>query len=397
VALWQAGRVPADDAAAAAFASVFGGLPSGIWSAPGRVNLIGEHTDYNGGLALPIALPQRTYAAVRLTDDTRFRATSTSASGGVVEVDLAAIGPGRPRGWAAYLAGVCWALAQDGVHVPGVDIAVASDVPVGAGLSSSAALECSLVAALSDLFGLGLLDDDAGRARAAALCQRAENEIAGAPTGGMDQAASMRATQDHAILLDCRSGDVEQVPVDLAAHGLTLLVVDTKAEHALVDGQYAARRASCEAAAASLGVATLRDVAPADLAAALTRLDDNETRARVRHVVTEIERTELCVEALRDNDFHEVGRLFVASHASLRDDYEVSCRELDLVVDTALSAGALGARMTGGGFGGSAIVLVSADDADAVTGKVTAAFAAADLTAPAPFTVTAGPPAARDR
>jgi len=397
VALWQAGRVPADDAAAAAFASAFGRLPSGIWSAPGRVNLIGEHTDYNGGLALPIALPQRTYAAVRLTDDTRFRATSTSASGGVVEVDLAAIGPGRPRGWAAYLAGVCWALSQDGVHVPGVDVAVASDVPVGAGLSSSAALECSLVAALSDLLGLGLLDDDAGRARAAALCQRAENGIAGAPTGGMDQAASMRATEDHAILLDCRSGDAEQVPVDLAAHGLTLLVVDTKAEHALVDGQYAARRASCEAAAAALGVATLRDVAPADLTAALTRLDDNETRARVRHVVTEIERTELCVEALRDNDFHEVGRLFVASHASLRDDYEVSCRELDLVVDTALSAGALGARMTGGGFGGSAIVLVSADDADTVTGKVTAAFAAADLTAPAPFTVTAGPPAARDR
>ena len=179
---------------------------------------------------------------MRLRADGRFRATSTSAPGGVVEVDVADIAPGQPRGWAAYLAGVCWALRQEGVEVPGVDVAVASDVPVGAGLSSSAALECSLVAALSDLLDLGLLADDAGRARAAALCQRAENEIAGAPTGGMDQAASLRATAGHAILLDCRSGDVEQVPVDLEAAGLALLVVDTRAEHALVDGQYADAR-----------------------------------------------------------------------------------------------------------------------------------------------------------
>ena len=389
--------MPDDAAAAAAFSAAFGGAPAGVWSAPGRVNLIGEHTDYNGGLALPIGLPQRTYAAVRLRDDGRFRATSTSAPGGVVELDVEAIGPGVPAGWAAYLAGVCWALRQEGVEVPGVDVAVASAVPVGAGLSSSAALECSLVAALSDLLGLGLLDDDAGRARAAALCQRAENEIAGAPTGGMDQAASLRVTPGHAILLDCRSGEVEQVPVDLETAGLALLVVDTRAEHALVDGQYAERRATCERAATDLGVDTLRDIAPADLDAALARLGDDVARARVRHVVTEIERTRRCAEALRGNDFGEVGQLFVASHASLRDDYEVSCRELDLVVDTALAAGALGARMTGGGFGGSAIALVPAADADRVAADVTDAFRGAGLTAPAPFVAAAGGPAGRDR
>ncbi len=307
------------------------------------------------------------------------------------------VGPGNPQGWAAYLAGVAWVLAEEGHPAPGLDVAIASDVPVGAGLSSSAALECSLVAALSDLLGLGVLADDTGRAQAAAWCQRAENEIAGAPTGGMDQAASMRATRGHAILVDSRTGSVEQVPVDLAAQGLELLVVDTRAEHALVDGQYAERRATCEEAAAVLGVETLGDVDPGGLDAALDRLPDDVSRARVRHVVTEIERVRQCVGALRRNDFQEVGRLFVASHVSLRDDYEVSCRELDLVVDTALDAGALGARMTGGGFGGSAIALVRADDAEAVGHAVVEAFAAAGLTPVQPFAVTAGPPAARDR
>jgi galactokinase len=324
------------------------------------------------------------------------RAVSRDAAGGVVEVALDDVAPGNPPGWAAYLAGVCWVLRQEGYAVPGLDVAIASDVPVGAGLSSSAALECSLVAALFDLLGVGVLDD-AERARAAEWCQRAENEIAGAPTGGMDQAASMRATRDHAILLDCRSGEVEQVPVELAEHGLALLVVDTRAEHALVDGQYAARRSACEEAASRLGVETLREVDPAGLDDALRRLPDDAMRARVRHVVTEIERVRECVNALRRNDFDEVGQRFAASHASLRDDYEVSCRELDLVVDTAMAAGALGARMTGGGFGGSAIALVPADRADQVSGAVVDAFAAAGLTAPRAFAVTAGPPAGRDR
>ena len=384
------------DAVTSLFTGTFGAQPTGVWSAPGRVNLIGEHTDYNGGLALPIALPQRTYAAVRLRDTGLLRAVSTSVAGSVVEVSLDAVEPGRPTGWAAYLAGVCWVLRKEGYAVPGLDVAITSDVPVGAGLSSSAALECSLVAALSDLLGLDLLDGDASRARAAALCQRAENEIAGAPTGGMDQAASMRATADHALLLDCRSGAVEPVPFDLRGQGLVLLVVDTRAEHSLVDGQYADRRAACEAAAATLGVAALRDVLPTDLAAALERLPDDVSRARVRHVVTEIQRVRDCVDALRRNDFDEVGRLFVASHTSLRDDYEVSCRELDLVVDTALRSGALGARMTGGGFGGSAIAIVPADQAQTVAHRVVEVFATAGLAAPDAFAVMAGPSAARD-
>ena len=352
------------DAATTLFTGTFGAQPTGVWSAPGRVNLIGEHTDYNGGLALPIALPQRTYAAVRLSDTGLLRAVSTSVAGGVVEVSLDAVEPGSPTGWAAYLAGVCWVLRQEGYAVTGLDAAVASDVPVGAGLSSSAALECALVAALSDLLALGLLDDDTGRARAAGWCQRAENQIAGAPTGGMDQAASMRATADHALLLDCRSGAVEQVPFDPRAQGLVLLVVDTRAE--------------------------------TNLDAALDRLPDDVSRARVRHVVTEIQRVRDCVDAFRRNDFDEVGRLFVASHTSLRDDYEVSCRELDLVVDTALRSGALGARMTGGGFGGSAVALVPADQAEAVERRMAEVFDAADLVAPQAFTATAGQPARRD-
>ncbi|HEU4330924.1 MAG TPA: galactokinase [Lapillicoccus sp.] len=384
------------DAAASLFVEAYGDRPSGVWSAPGRVNLIGEHTDYNGGLALPIALPQRTYAAVQRRDHGLLRAVSRSVPGGVVDIALDDIAPGTVQGWLAYLAGVCWVLRQEGYAVSGLDVAIASDVPVGAGLSSSAALECALVAALSDLLDLGVLDDDAGRARAAAWCQRAENDIAGAPTGGMDQAASMRATRDHALLLDCRSGAVEQVPVDLGQHRLTLLVVDTRAEHALVDGQYAARRSACEEAAALLGVGTLREVDPSGLDDALARLPDDVMRARVRHVVTEIERVRDCVEALRRNDFGEVGRLFVASHISLRDDYEVSCLELDLVVDSAMRSGALGARMTGGGFGGSAIALVPADRADQVAAAVVDAFSAAGLTAPQPFAATAGPPAGRE-
>ena len=373
-----------------------GAAPQGVWSAPGRVNLIGEHTDYNGGLALPIALPQRTYAAVRLRDDGRLRMCSEVAGGDVVDVAVADITPDVPGGWASYVAGVWWAVHRSGQDVPGADVHLVSDVPVGAGLSSSAALECCVAASLSDLLGLGLLAHDQGRARLAAWCQEAENVIAGAPTGGLDQAISMRALEAHAALLDCRSGGVEQVPFDLAARGLALLVVDTRAEHALVDGQYAARRRSCERAAQTLAVATLRDVPVTRLDDALARLGDDVTRARVRHVVTEIDRVTRCVTALRAGDVEEVGRLFVASHTSLRDDYEVSCRELDLAVDTALANDALGARMTGGGFGGSAIALVRADDVDHVSDAVTAAFTRVGLREPGCFAVTAGAAAGRD-
>jgi len=387
--------VPDAATTAARFRETVGGDPAGVWSAPGRVNLIGEHTDYNGGLALPIALPQRTYAAVRLRDDGRLHLRSDAAPA-PVEVALADIAPGAPDGWASYVAGVAWAIRAAGHPLGGLDVHLSSTVPVGAGLSSSAALECSVAAALSDLLGLGLLDDDTGRATLAGWCQQAENVIAEAPTGGMDQAISMRAEPAHATLLDCRSGAVQQVPFDLAVHGLALLVIDTRAEHAHVDGHYAARRRACERAAQILGVATLREIGVDDLDDALGRLGDAELKARVRHVVTEIDRVEQCVAALHGNEFEAVGRLFVASHASLRDDYEVSCAELDVAVDTAMAHGALGARMTGGGFGGSAIALVQAESIGTVTEAVTEAFVGRRWHEPGCFPVTAGAAAGRD-
>ena len=229
------------DAAAELFRSTFGAEPTGVWSAPGRVNLIGEHTDYNSGLCLPIALPQRTFAAVSRRDDDLVRVVSAQGDG-VVEVDLGEVGAGHPEGWAAYVAGVPWALRQAGYAVGGLDVAVDGRVPLGAGLSSSAALECAVAAGASDLHDLGLLETQAGRAALAAVCVQAENTVAQAPTGGMDQSAALLAEAGQALLLDCRDHNTELVPFDLSTHGLALLVMDTRAEHALVDGQYAERR-----------------------------------------------------------------------------------------------------------------------------------------------------------
>lgn len=402
---WTRAWSPAEgsERVTAAFAEHLGGAPDGVWSAPGRANVIGEHTDYNGGLCLPVALPHRTYVALRTRtpDDGLPRGTvrllsAQEAGAGLVTIDLSDVGPGAVRGWAAYVVGVAWALREAGHDVAGFDAVVDSCVPYGAGLSSSAALECAVAVALDEVHGLGL-GDDAGRARLAEACIRAENDIAGAATGGMDQAASLRCRAGHALLLDCRDGSTRHIPLDLEQHGLALLVIDTRAEHQLADGQYASRRAACERAAAHLGVATLREVI--DLDAALTSLaslpDADVVQRRVRHVVTEIARVEETERLLDAGRVEDLGPVLSAAHASLRDDYEVSCRELDVAVDAACAAGALGGRMVGGGFGGSAIALVRADDVDAVADAVARAFAAEGLTAPAFLVAVAAGPAAR--
>jgi galactokinase len=374
------------------FQDTYGAAPGGVWASPGRVNLIGEHTDYNAGLVLPIALPQRTYAAVAPRADRTLRLVS-DGMGDAEAIGLDDIRPGNPTSWARYPAGVLWALAQTGHAVGGLDVAFASDVPVGSGLSSSAAIEGAIATAASDLFGLGFLADDAGRNRLALICQKAENEIALAPTGGMDQATSLRARPGHALGLDCRDQSITHVPFDLDPAGLVLLVIDTRAEHGHTTGEYGARRADCDQACAELGIATLRDLDPVGLDAALARLSSDRLRRRVRHVVTEIERVRLATAALGAGDFAALGRLFNESHTSMRDDYEISCAELDVAQETALAEGALGARMTGGGFGGSAIALIEAGATERVEAAITAAYAAAGF-ARAPgyiVAVAAGP------
>ncbi len=396
----------AADAALAAFTDAFGGAPDGVWGAPGRVNVIGEHLDYNGGPVLPMALPQVTLAAVRRREDGVVRLVSSAELGGDVaawEGRLGDVGPGTPTGWAAYAAGVPWALREAGHDVGGVDAAFTSTVPIGAGLSSSAALECAMALAVAELWGLPGIDadDDAGRAALVAACVRAENVVAGASTGGMDQAASLRATAGHALLLRTADGSVEQVPMDLHAAGLALLVADTRAPHAHSGGEYGRRRATCEAVARELGVEFLADLAGDDLDAVLASIrpgggvDDAEVaRRRVRHVLTETARVEQAVVVLRSGDLTALGPLMDASHTSMRDDYEISSPELDTVVDAAQGAGALGARMTGGGFGGSAIALVPADDVDRVRDAVRAAAAHQGHPEPA-FTLAVPSPSAR--
>ena len=403
--------------ATALLREALGGEPDGVWYAPGRVNIIGEHTDYNGGLALPIALPHRAYLALRRREDRMVRLVSSRARESVDVLDLDAVGPrgapGEVHGWSAYIAGVAWALERDGLgRGGGFAAALVAWVPRGGGRSAAAAGVCAPAGALDEVDGLALAGpacapDDAGRARLVAACVRAENEVAGAPTGGMDQSASLRCRAGHALRLDCRTGGVEQVPFDLEGAGLALLVIDTRAEHSLVDGQYGARRAACERAARTLGVELLADVPPGELDAHLGRLAGcgqagaEELVRRTRHVVTEIDRTRRLVALLEDDrplagaKLEEVGALMSASHDSLRDDYECTCPELDVAVEAARAAGAHGARMTGGGFGGSAIALVDAGEADAVARAVVRAYAEAGFAAPAFLNALPSGPAGR--
>ncbi|MEV3909646.1 galactokinase [Streptomyces canus] len=363
------------------FAELYGTEPEGVWSAPGRVNLIGEHTDYNDGFVMPFALPHTAVAAVSRRTDGVLRLHSSDVEGGVVELRLDDLAPESDRNWTAYPAGVVWALREAGHPVTGADVHLASTVPAGAGLSSSAALEVVVALALNDLYDLGLQ-----RWQLARLCQRAENVYVGAPTGIMDQTASACCEAGHALFLDTRDLAQKQIPFDLAAEGMVLLVVDTRVKHSHSEGEYGKRRAGCERGAALLGVDALRDIPYGELDAALERLGDDEEAVRlVRHIVTEDERVEKTVALLESGETRAIGPVLVAGHASLRDDFRISCPELDLVVDTALASGALGARMTGGGFGGSAIVLAEAADVEPLTKAVQEAFAAAEFTAPRVF------------
>ncbi|TDU88688.1 galactokinase [Kribbella voronezhensis] len=371
------------------FEEIFHTAPDGSWRAPGRVNLIGEHTDYNDGLVMPIALPNQIVVTASARTDGRF-AVATKGQPGVIEFTLADLAPGSVEDWAAYPAGAAWVLREAGYPIGGANLLVDSDLPSGAGLSSSAALLCATAVAL-----LGLSGVEVDPAEVARLAQKAENSYVGAPVGLMDQMASMCCTAGHALYFDIRAMSTDQIPFDPAADGLALLVVDVKAPHRHVDGEYAARRKSCEQAAAELGVPALRSVAFDELDDALTRLTDDVVRRRVRHVVTEIRRVEEAVELMHAGRLRDVGPLFTASHVSLRDDFEITVPELDVAVDTALAAGALGARMTGGGFGGCIIALVEADSADATLAAIEKAFADHGFTAPTSLAATPSPGASR--
>jgi len=370
--------VTAAERAQQAFAERFGTEPEGVWAAPGRVNVIGEHTDYNDGFVLPVALPHTTRAAVGRRTDGLVALASLQGDGAVVELALADLAPGRPDGWAGYPAGVVDGLRD--LLAGGVSVLVDTDVPVGAGLSSSAALTCSVALALSDLVAPHLT-----RADLVELARRSENDFVGAPTGILDQSASLLCEAGHALFLDTRSRTTEQVPLDLAAAGLELLVVDTGTSHTHAHGGYGDRRRECEEAAARLGVPALRDVPDV---AALAALDDDVLRRRARHIVTENARVLEIVRVLRGAaDPRSIGPVLSEGHASLRDDFEISTPELDACVDAALAAGAHGARMVGGGFGGSAVVLVDRDRAGAIAEAVRYRFARAGYNAPRTFDV----------
>ena len=370
-----------------AFRAGVGYEPEGVWSAPGRVNLIGEHTDYNDGFALPFALPLRTAVAAGRRTDGVLSVRSRQRPGPEVRVPVAEIAPGAVRGWAAYVIGVVWALQAAGHRVGGLDLVVDGAVRPGSGLSSSAAIECATALAVSALCGLRVDPEVlAGHA------QHAENSFVGVPCGPMDQMVSMLAIPGHAMLFDIRLRSVEHIPFNPASAGCILLVIDTHFTHDHADGAYANRRRACALAAERLGVRALRDVEEDRLDDVLRHLADAPVLVRrVRHVVTEDGRTRRVADLLRSGHLREIGPLLTASHRSLRDDYAVSSPQLDTVVDAACGAGALGARMTGGGFGGCAIALVAEERAMDVMDAVRAS--AVRLGYPAPTAIPGTPSA----
>jgi galactokinase len=358
------------------FLETFGEEPDLVAAAPGRVNLIGEHIDYSDGFVLPFAIKDRTLVAARKRDDSTVRIASAQRRNKIVTVDIKQVKPGLKGEWERYALGVLWAL---GVK-DGVDLLIDGHVPLGAGLSSSAALECSVATAMNHLFDLGFNLQELAR-----LTQKAENQYVGVPCGIMDQSVSLMATQGSALLLDCRDLSTKNIPFDVASSGLELLIIDTQAHHALTDGGYAERRASCESVVAKLGIKSLRELSMEQLEKSRGSLTETEF-VRARHAVTEMKRVLDCVQALSDSNFAKVGELINQSHVSLRDDYTVSCPELDAAVDAAISAGALGSRMVGGGFGGSAIALIQASKTTETIRGIETAFSSKGFKAPRFFT-----------
>jgi galactokinase len=397
------------------------------WFAPGRANLMGEHTDYNDGLVLPFALAQGVTATATARADgllvMRSKQMSSGGTNGVssrtprgmpdgsaipgtsrtpaiisgmlpddsVTAAVATLEPGSVQGWAAYPAGVAWALAQAGYPVPGASIDIDSDLAVGAGISSSAALECSVALALCELGG-----HEVGRRELAAIARRAENEFVGAPTGMIDQSAALLCLAGYAMLLDCGTRAIRQVPFRPGRDGVVALVIDTGVPHALSDGQYAVRRAECEEAARQLGVPSLGQIAPPygeDADSRLHGLADPVLRKRARHVLTDCGRARAIADLLGDSAgrggpaasvsgpagtahdlYQAIGDLLTEGHASLRDDFAVSWDQADVTVETALAAGAFGAKMIGAGFGGSVLALVAAEEVATVRSAIRAEF-----------------------
>ncbi|CAB4730129.1 MAG: galactokinase [Actinobacteria bacterium] len=357
---------------ASKFRELFGNTPEIIASAPGRVNLIGEHVDFLDGFVLPFAISDATTVAIARTSNKKIRCASIQKKGAIFTIDCADVAPKSGEAWSRYPIGVLWSLGIES----GLDILVDGQVPLGAGLSSSAALECAVATAINELFDLGLTLSELARA-----AQRAENIYVGMPCGIMDQSVSLMATQGNALLLDTRDLSIEQIPFDIAPLGLELLVIDTQVHHALVDGGYAERRASCEKAISDLGISSLRDISISEFVARKSELDE-KTFLRAFHGVTEMQRVLDAVKLLKSGDFVGFGEIVTAAHLSLRDNYTVSCPELNLAADTAIKFGALGSRMIGGGFGGSAIALIKAKDSNLIKAEIKNSFMKARFKSP---------------
>jgi galactokinase len=351
------------------FAKCFGGPPQWLAAAPGRVNLIGEHTDYNDGFVLPMAIERYTVLAAKRNAERQVRLHSIT-TGETATLSLRApLKPGEPT-WANYVRGVIAGFQRRNLNVGGFDAVIDSEVPFGGGLSSSAALEVATATMLEAMIGKTL-----DPVEKALLCQQGEHEFAGVPCGIMDQFTSVLARKNHLLLLDCRSRTTQMVPWNDPS--LAVLIINTNVRHKLANGEYAKRRSQCEAAARTLQVAALRDATLESLAAARSRLHPTVFR-RARHVISENQRTLQAALAFRATDWATVGRLMYASHASLREDYEVSCPELDAVVEIAQAigeaGGMIGCRMTGAGFGGCAVSLVQAESAPRITKDIGQAY-----------------------